>query len=91
MPVIFTWVGFFAVRIPLAYFLAFTGFEAPYLGHLPGLDNSLYTCWAPYLGYFSGLGKGLYGCWLAMIADLILRGGFFLARFAHGGWQKQKV
>ena len=28
---------------------------------------------------------------LAMIADLILRGVFFLARFAHGGWQKQKV
>jgi putative MATE family efflux protein len=73
VPVIFTWIGFFAVRIPLAYFLAFAGFEAPYVGDLPGLD------W------------GLYGCWLAMIADLILRGVFFLARFAHGGWQKQKV
>jgi Na+-driven multidrug efflux pump len=34
---------------------------------------------------------GLYGCWLAMTADLILRGAFFLARFAQAGWQKQKV
>jgi putative MATE family efflux protein len=73
VPVIFTWIGFFAVRIPLAYFLAFAEVDVPYVGYLPGLD------W------------GLYGCWLAMIADLILRGVFFLARFAHGGWQKQKV
>jgi Na+-driven multidrug efflux pump len=73
VPVIFTWIGFFAVRIPLAYYLAFAEFEVPYLGYVAGLD------------------MGLYGCWLAMIADLILRGGFFLARFAHGGWQKQKV
>ncbi len=73
VPVIFTWIGFFSVRIPLAYFLAFDEVEVPGLGSLPGL------------------GWSLYGCWLAMIADLILRGIFFLARFAHGGWQKQKV
>ena len=73
VPVIFTWIGFFAVRIPLAYFLAFDEIEVPYLGCLRGMN------------------LGLYGCWLAMIADLILRGAFFLARFAHGGWQKQKV
>lgn len=73
VPVVFTWIGFFAVRIPLAYFLAFAWFDVPLWGSVAGLD------------------RGLYGCWLAMIADLVLRGGFFLARFAHGGWQKQKV
>jgi putative MATE family efflux protein len=73
VPVIFTWIGFFAVRIPLAYFLAFVEIDVPFVGYLPGLD------------------RGLYGCWLAMIADLMLRGVFFLARFVHGGWQKQKV
>jgi Na+-driven multidrug efflux pump len=73
VPVIFTWIGFFAVRIPLAFLLSFPALEVPYVGEVVGFD------------------MGLYGCWLAMTADLILRGAFFLARFAHGGWQKQRV
>jgi putative MATE family efflux protein len=72
-PVMFTWVGFFVVRIPLAYYLALDSFS---LGPL---------------GSFTGLGLGLYGCWLAMSADLVIRGVFFMARFAHGAWQRQKV
>ena len=71
--VIFTWIGFFVVRIPLAYVLALDSFS---LG--------------PF-GTVHGFNLGLYGCWLAMAADLIIRGIFFTARFAHGGWQHQRV
>jgi putative MATE family efflux protein len=73
VPVIFTWIGFFVVRIPLAYYLA-----------LPEI----------YLGEFgpiAGLDYGLYGCWLAMTADIVVRGLFFLWRFVHGAWQRQHV
>jgi putative MATE family efflux protein len=34
---------------------------------------------------------GLFGAWLAMFADLYLRGGLFLARFAGGRWQRVRV
>jgi putative MATE family efflux protein len=34
---------------------------------------------------------GLYGAWLAMFADLLVRGGLFLARFAGGRWQRIRV
>lgn len=73
VPVLFTWIGFFAIRIPLTYLLAFPGIELGALGYVQGLD------W------------GLYGAWLAMFADLILRGVFFLGRFARGRWQVQRV
>jgi putative MATE family efflux protein len=59
-PVLFTWIGFLGVRIPLAYGLT----------------------WAAW---------GLFGTWVAMVADLGLRGGLFLLRFASGAWQKIKV
>lgn len=62
VPVLFTWVGFLGVRIPLAYLLT-----------------------EPELGL------GLKGAWLAMVADLLVRGGFFLARFAGGRWQAIRV
>jgi putative MATE family efflux protein len=39
------------------------------------------------LGTWPGAGLGLYGAWLAMVADLVVRGGFFLYRFASGRWQ----
>jgi putative MATE family efflux protein len=62
MPVLFTWIGFLGIRIPLAYLLT---------------------------GPFVGL--GLYGAWLAMFADLLLRGAFFLVRFRGGRWQRIEV
>jgi Na+-driven multidrug efflux pump len=62
VPVLFTWLGFFGVRLPLAYLLTRPEF-----------------------------GLGLFGAWLAMFADLLVRGLFFLARFAGGRWQKVKV
>jgi putative MATE family efflux protein len=73
VPVLFTWIGFFAVRIPLAYLLAF-----------PRLDLGP-------LGTFPGLGLDLFGMWLAMFADLVVRGAFFLRRFLRGAWQLQRV
>jgi putative MATE family efflux protein len=56
VPVLITWLGFFVVRIPLAYLL-------------------------------TGAGFGLLGAWLAMVADIAVRGGFFLWRFASGRWR----
>jgi putative MATE family efflux protein len=81
VPVIFTWVGFFVVRIPLAYALALNDFSliVPLIW------------WSPEMGPYAGFDLGLYGCWLAMCADLLIRGIFFLARFTHGAWQSQRV
>jgi putative MATE family efflux protein len=62
VPVLFTLLGYFGVRLPLAYLL--TG---------------------------SQFGLGLWGAWLAMFADLLVRGVFFLARFAGGRWQRVSV
>src|SRR5262249_10506168 len=61
-PVLFTWFGFLAIRIPLAYLLT---------------DERLHL--------------GLYGAWLAMSADLLVRGVFFLLRFAGGHWKTIRV
>lgn len=80
-PVIFTWVGFFAVRIPLAYYLSLNDFS---------LSMPLYFGTVE-IGPFAGRGLGLYGCWLAMCADIAVRGVFFVARFARGAWQRQRV
>jgi putative MATE family efflux protein len=44
-----------------------------------------------YLLTGPSVGWGLFGAWLAMFADLWLRGGFFLARFAGGHWQRVTV
>jgi putative MATE family efflux protein len=81
VPVVFTWIGFFAVRIPLAYVLSLNEFYLTLPGELLSWE----------FGPFHGLGHGLYGCWLAMIADLVIRGVFFFFRFLHGGWQTQRV
>jgi len=81
VPVLFTWIGFFVVRIPLAYWFSLNEFYLTLPGDLFGWE----------FGPFTGLDNGLYGCWLAMIADLLVRGIFFLFRFLHGGWQTQRV
>ena len=73
VPVLFTWVGFLGVRIPLAYWLSLPSFELGPLGTLPGLN------------------LGLFGAWLAMFADLVVRGVFFLFRFLSGSWQRIRV
>lgn len=73
VPVLFSWLGFLGVRIPLAYFLALAAID---LGPL---------------GTWRGLGLGLIGAWLAMFADMLVRGGLFLARFAGGRWKWARV
>ncbi len=73
VPVLFTWIGFLLVRIPLAYFLA-----------LPRVDLGP-------LGVWPGVGMGLIGAWLAMVADIVVRGLFFLWRFAGGAWKAMRV
>jgi Na+-driven multidrug efflux pump len=81
VPVVFTWIGFFAVRIPLAYWLALDEYS---------IDIRLYPIdWS--MGPFRGCNLGLYGCWLAMTTDICVRGVFFFWRFVHGAWQKQRV
>jgi putative MATE family efflux protein len=70
VPVVFTWIGFFVIRIPLAYVLT--------RDHLD-------------LGSWPGWNLGLRGAWLAMFADLLVRGLFFLWRFAGGRWKQARV
>jgi putative MATE family efflux protein len=73
VPVLFTWIGFLGVRIPLAYLLTQDRVDLGPLGSWPGIDPPL------------------FGAWLAMFADLMLRGAFFLHRFASGKWQTVRV
>jgi Na+-driven multidrug efflux pump len=73
MPLLFTWCGFFLVRIPCACYFSFTEIRVPLIGEMPGL------------------GMGLLGAWLAMFADLMVRGAFFLHRFAGGRWRRIQV
>jgi putative MATE family efflux protein len=73
VPVLFTWIGFLCVRIPLAYALA-----------LPEVDLGP-------LGTVAAANMGLFGAWLAMFADLLVRGAFFLGRFSGGKWKTMRV
>jgi Na+-driven multidrug efflux pump len=42
-------------------------------------------------GYLPAWTGGLFGAWLAMFADLLVRGGCYLLRFAGGRWKSIKV
>ena len=46
---------------------------------------------AAYVLTHPAVGLGLFGAWLAMVADIYVRGAFFLARFAGGKWKATKV
>jgi Na+-driven multidrug efflux pump len=71
VPVLFTWIGFLCVRIPLAYVLSFPQVDLGALGTVPGADLGLFGAWlamfadlhvrgAFFLGRFAG------GKWKAM-------------------------
>ena len=45
------------------------------------------ACWL--LGIHFEL--GLAGIWMALMGEIVIRGGFFLARFLHGGWTRITV
>jgi Na+-driven multidrug efflux pump len=73
VPVLFTLVGFFLIRIPLAHALTSDHVDLGPLGVWPGHP------------------LGLWGAWLAMFGDLVVRGAFFLFRFAGGRWKRIEV
>jgi Na+-driven multidrug efflux pump len=73
VPVLFSWIGFLGVRIPLAHVLALAEIHLGPFGDVAGAD------------------LGLFGAWLAMCADIVVRGVFFLLRFASGKWKWIKV
>jgi len=70
-----TWFSTYALRLPMAWF--FSGIEIPLWGgmHLPN----------------PGPDWGLTGIWVGLLAELVLRGAMFLARFLHGGWARITV
>jgi putative MATE family efflux protein len=45
VPVLFTWIGFFVVRIPLAYFLTRDHIDLGALGSWPGWNFGLFGAW----------------------------------------------
>src|SRR5262249_48830116 len=45
VPELFTWLGFFGVRIPLAYWLTRDAIDLGPLGTWPGLDLKLFGAW----------------------------------------------
>ena len=57
------------------------------LAYLFTLEQLDFGSW----GVLPGLNLGLFGAWMAMVADLVVRGGFFLLRFASGRWQRIRV
>jgi putative MATE family efflux protein len=60
-PLVYTILGFVAIRLPIAWLLA------------------LEWHW------------GVAGAWYAMVADMMVRCGLVLFRFAHGGWKRVEV
>lgn len=70
-----TWFSTYALRLPMAWF--FSGIEVPLGGglHLPN----------------PGPDWGLVGIWVGLLAELVIRGALFLARFLHGGWARTTV
>src|SRR5207249_786120 len=67
-------------RVPLLFnCIGVLGVRVP-LAYVLALDHFDLGYW----GSWSGYNLGLYGAWLAMVADLVVRGGFFFFRFASG-------
>ena len=65
--------------------------NAAITGHLNPAGARAWPGWLAYLLIGPGLGLGLLGAWLAMFADLVVRGAFFLLRFAGGRWRRMRV
>lgn len=71
-----TFIGFLAVRLPLAYLLAWSTFEITIGGwHI----------------IVPALGLGIRGAWYAMVADMTVRALLLIGRFVHGGWKRIEV
>ncbi len=59
---------------------------------LPVALGSMFVC-RVVLAYVLALCTplGIYSVWIAMYADWVLKGIFFVARYLQGGWKKHKV
>jgi putative MATE family efflux protein len=71
-----TFVGFLAVRLPLAYALAWSNVEVHLLG---------------WHWVIPAAGLGLRGAWYGMVADMMVRSLMLMARFVHGGWKRIQI
>jgi Na+-driven multidrug efflux pump len=45
VPVLFTWIGFLGIRIPLAYYLTSDYLNLGWLGQWPGINLGLFGAW----------------------------------------------
>jgi putative MATE family efflux protein len=87
--IIFTYAlrGAGDTRVPVLFtWIGFLGFRIPlaYWLTMGNIDLG-------FLGNWPGLNQGLFGAWLAMFVDLLIRGSFFLYRFAKGKWKAIEV
>jgi putative MATE family efflux protein len=87
--IIFTYAlrGAGDTRVPVLFtWIGFLGFRIPLAYWLTMENIDLGS-----LGNWPGLNQGLFGAWLAMFVDLLIRGSFFLYRFAKGKWKTIEV
>jgi Na+-driven multidrug efflux pump len=87
--IIFTYAlrGAGDTRVPVLFtWTGFLGVRIP-LAYLLALGSFE----MPVLGSWPGDRPRLLGAWLAMFADILVRGAFFLYRFASGRWQRIDV
>jgi putative MATE family efflux protein len=75
-PLVLSFLGFLAVRIPLAYWLAW--------------DRISFDV-GPLHASIAGWGMGVRGAWYAMVADLCVRAVLIFALFQQGRWQRIQV
>jgi putative MATE family efflux protein len=74
-------------RIPVLFNLVgLVGIRVP-LAYLLTMKHFHLGTW----GTWPGFDLGLLGAWLGMFVDLLVRGVFFLHRFAGGRWQRVQV
>ena len=80
-----TWMTTYAIRLPLAYFIA--GVDIPIPEFMGGgvLENPR------VMEQLLGIEPGLTALWIALCSEMAIRGCLFTARFVHGGWQRIEV
>lgn len=74
-----TWVGTYAIRLPLVYLFSRVDIHLPELLGGGVIHNP------------SPVGGTLRWVWIALCTEVCIRAVLFLARFLHGGWARQRV
>ncbi|MFM9994544.1 MAG: MATE family efflux transporter [Phycisphaerales bacterium] len=77
-----TWICTYVLRLPLAYILS--GADIPRPAWLGGGPGAVFENPSPW-------DWGLRGLWIGLCIEIVIRGVLFVARFAHGGWARQRV